>query len=292
VDVVSTLLAVDGTNLAHRAYHALAGTAMRTADGTPVWVLHGVAGLLVRALQAASPSSLVVAFDLPGGCPHRRELAPSYKAQRPAPADDLAVQLAALPAQLAAAGLAVRSAAGWEADDVIASVVAQAGAAGAGAAVVSSDKDLYQLVGAHVRVFNPAGHWVDAAAVHDRWSVPPARWVEFAALCGEQADNLPGVPGMGPKRSARLIAAFADVEDAIADPAAAAAAVGRAPSAALATHADVFRRNRTVGTLRGDLAVDVAGVRLRDVDGEGLRAAFDAAGASAAGRRLAAALAV
>jgi 5'-3' exonuclease len=290
VGAVSTLLVLDGTNLVHRAYHAMAGTDMRTNDGDPVWALHGLVNLTAKFLTAAEPTSLLVAFDSPGGCPWRRGLVPEYKAGRAKSDPELSAQLSAAPELLRSAGLAVSEVPDWEADDIMASAVTAATAAGAFSVAVSSDKDLHQLVAERCVVYKPEGVWVDTDALMAKYGVNGARWVEFAALCGESSDNLSGVPGVGPKRAAALIAAFDDIEDALADPAAATSAVGAAVATKLAAGVDAFRRNRTVATLRRDLELDFAAVKLTRVDPASVRDVLTVAGLPAAGARLASVL--
>jgi DNA polymerase-1 len=287
---VSTLLVLDGTNLVHRAYHAMAGTDMRSSSGEPLWALHGLVNLTVKFLNAAQPTSLLVAFDAPGGCPWRRSLVPEYKAGRAKSDPALSTQLAAAPDVLAAAGIAVCQVPDWEADDIIASAVAAASTAGAASVAVSSDKDLHQLVDDRCVVYKPEGNWVDTNALRDKYGVDGSRWVEFAALCGESSDNLTGVAGVGPKRAAAIIAAFDDVEDALADTDAAADALGATVAVKLAAGADMFRRNRTVATLRRDLDIDVSSVKLSRIDPQAARDALTAVELPAAGARLADAL--
>ena len=287
---VGTCLVLDGTNLMHRGHHALKGVDPRDDRGRAVGALVGLVTMTATALLAVPASSLVVAFDPAGGCPTRRALAPSYKAQRSAPDPALVDQLARVPAALAELGLAVRIVEGWEADDVLASVSTRVVESGSRAVLITSDKDAHQLVGERCVVRTPDGRDVDGASIVERYGVAPARWVEYAALVGEQADNLEGVRGIGPARAARLLGAVDDVEEALGDPARAEATLGAAGAAALAAGAETFRRNRTVGALRRDLEVDLAGLRLHALDPAGIARGLRALGAGSAGARLARAL--
>lgn len=266
VTYMGTLLAVDGTNLAHRAHHALSNTRLRNNSGADAWVIHGVVGMLARAIETVSATSMLFALDSPGGCPQRRQWAPDYKAGRAPQDPELVRQLQAIGDQLTSAGIAVATADGWEADDIIASVATTAEGRGASVAILSSDKDLHQVIGEQCVVLKPEGHIVDEKALMAKYGVGGSRWVEYAALIGERADNLPGVSGIGPKRAAGLIAAVDDVEDAIARPQLAAQAVGKGPAKSLVAGAGIFRRNRQVGTLRRDLPVDISGLRLDRLD--------------------------
>jgi 5'-3' exonuclease len=281
-------LLLDGTNLVHRSYHGMSSTKLHTSAGEPVWALHGLVGFIAKLIGEHRPSGVLVAFDTKGGCPSRRALAPLYKAGRAETEDALRTQLNAAPQVLAAAGLAVCSVQDWEADDILASGVRVAGEASV--MVVSSDKDAHQLISANVRVVKPEGLVLDEAGLVAKYQVHPTRWVEYAALVGEGADNLEGVKGCGPKRAAALLAAFSDVEDAIADPEKTGEVVGRSVARALVEGAETFRRNRTVGALRGDLEVDLGAGVLTRLDARGVYRSLESAGLESAGSRLAGAI--
>lgn len=273
--------------MAHRAFHAMSGTDMRRRDGSAVWALHGFVNLVAKFVDALGPTSLLLAFDSPGGCPSRKALAPDYKAGRSKAPDELHEQLAALPDLMRACGLAVCEIPDWEADDILASAVTLAGSHGANSVVVSSDKDCHQLVDGLCSVYKPEGILYDDAGLMAKWGVPGNRWVEYAALCGEGADNLEGVSGVGPKRAAALISAFSDIEDAIADPARAETIVGKSTAHKLVDGVEMFRRNRLVGTLRRDLEIDISSVKLNRLDTAVIQDALEQAELPAAGARLA-----
>jgi len=287
---MGTCMVIDGTNMVHRAYHAMESTDLRDEKGEAVWAVHGLVNMLANFTSAVRPSSLVVAFDAPGGCPSRKALAPSYKEGRSETPAELRSQLLSARVVLGAMGVVCIEVDDWEADDVLASVVTSAGASGARSVVVSSDKDAHQLVDEHCLVYKPEGKFVSDAELVAKYSVTGGRWVEFAALVGEGADNLVGVNGIGPKRAAILIGSFGDVEEAIGNPGRVEELVNKKVAEALVAEADVFRRNRQVGTLRRDLGLDLSGVRLHKIDPDVALAACEAAGLSAAGRRFSAVL--
>lgn len=282
-----TLLAVDGTNLIHRNYHARLSTDLRDAHGQPIWALDGVLRSLAKMIDEVRPTSLIVALDPEGGCPSRRAENPQYKGGRGAPDEPLIEQVARLRVMLDGLGLAGLSVPEWEADDVLASVATQASERGVHVVVASSDKDVHQLIGDDVVVRKLEGTTLDAAGLSARYGVEATRWVEYAALLGEGADNLPGVTGIGPAKAAALLAAYNDVEAAIADPAGAATVIGARAGASLVSLAERFRSNRRIGTLRRDLKLDVSRARLDRVDPEWLRLAGLAHGVEAAADRLA-----
>lgn len=252
-----TLLAVDGDALVHRAYHGYAGA----RSGR-----YGFFALLAAVCDQVPADALVVGFDSRTRSV-RREREPEYKAHRTAKDDALVALLAQLPADCADLGLAVEVAEGWEADDVVASAAARAEVRGWKCAVVTSDRDAYAVATEATTVVRvhggdrPAEH-LTPRKLERRLGVHPRRYVEYAALRGDTSDNLPGVPGIGPRRAAALLAAFDDVEDAAADPIGTRSVLG--PSAGQALLDDlardgdsVYRRNVALMGPRRDLPVDL-----------------------------------
>ena len=201
------MLIVDGTAVAYRAFYAVRDLSAR--DGTPTNALFGFIRML-RQLEARwKPDRVVVAFD--GGSPaHRLEKCPAYKAQRAPMPDDLRSQLPRINEFLAAAGIPMVLLKGQEADDVMATLAGRAAAAGAIVRLATSDKDLMQLVTDRVRIVPPtqADTELDPAGVEAKTGVPPARIVDWLALIGDSADNIPGVLGIGPKTATKLLTQF------------------------------------------------------------------------------------
>ena len=268
---MGTLLCVDGTNLLHRSYHALESTQLRDREGRAIWAAHGLVRTLAKYVEDMSPSSLVVAFDAPGGCGWRRELAPTYKQGRAVQSPELGEQLAYVEQFLVSCGVAAINVVGWEADDILATASTLAVASGASCVVASSDKDAHQLVGTGVRVYKLEGTMVDDDWLAAKYHLRGHRWVEYAALLGEGADNLAGVNGIGPKRAAALIGDFSDIEEAIGDIAKVRQLFGPTVAKALEGGVDAFRRNRQVGTLRRDLPLDLSAVRTKNINPELVR---------------------
>lgn len=252
------LLAVDGNGLVHRAFHGSAHT-----DRTP---LHSFASMLCALVDHGAPAALVVGFDGPADRAHRRARHPAYKAQRPPTDPGVHRLLADAAAWLAACGVAVVHAGGWEADDVVASAARAAEARGWRCLIASSDRDTYSAVSEATTVLDVRRGVRDVEAITPRRlrrrpGIAPHQYVEFAALRGDPSDNLPGVPGIGPRRAALLLRAFPSVDDAAADELGLRSVLGGEHAAALLADLDApnsaFLRNLELMTLRRDLDVDV-----------------------------------
>jgi 5'-3' exonuclease len=263
------VLAIDGNNLIHRAHHAMAGSGLSGSDGEPLWALHGLVGLIAKHVAARNPGWLLVAFDAPDACVERRVLDPQYKAGRAETDPGLRAQLIAAPDLLRAAGICVVQAPGREADDVLASVASTAARAGIACELLTADRDALRCVGPTCVVISPDGPVLDQDAVWAKYGVPAERYAEFAALVGEPGDNLPGVPGVGPKNAARILARCDHLEKLLCDPAAAIEAAGARLGASLVEQADRVRLTLEVARLRDD--VDV----LDDLRASGLPLAYE-----------------
>lgn len=212
------LVAVDGDALMHRAYHAT--PAATGVDGHPVNALSTFVGMLAGLWDAYAPRALAVALDCrtPG---YRNALWPPYQAQRPPFDREIVWQLDALPALLAAFGIAVAKEAPHEADDMLAAWATAEDAAGGRCLVVTHDRDAYQLVTDHVLVVRPVKgvrevEVVDRAGVVARYGVLPEQVPDLIALRGDPSDNLPGAVGIGEKTAAALLLAHGDLEGVIA----------------------------------------------------------------------------
>ena len=249
------LLSIDGTNLLHRGYHAMKETGLSTTTGVPVWALHGLTVNMVKILRGRRYDALVVCFDRPGGCPTRKALVPGYKANRSAPEPDLRTQLDAAPQLLSQAGVSVWSMDGWEADDGLASLGQWCEENGWECDIVSSDRDLYQMVTDRVHVVKPEGVRFDTRKVMEKTGVSPARYPHLAAMRGEPGDNLEGIRGIGPKTAAKLLEIHPDLPSALDDPDALAGLVGKANAAKLVAGAEICALNLEIGRLRRDLPV-------------------------------------
>jgi DNA polymerase-1 len=210
-----SVLIVDGTAVAYRAFYAVRG--LSTRAGQPTNALFGFIRMLRQLESRWHPDRLVVSFD--GGSPaHRLEKCPDYKAQRAPMPDELRAQLGLINEFLEAAGIPMILLKGQEADDVIATLAARAAADGATVRIATSDKDLMQLVDGNVRIVPPTktDEELDAAGVEAKTGVRPAQIVDWLALIGDTADNIAGVHGIGPKTATKLIAQFGSLADCFA----------------------------------------------------------------------------
>ncbi len=205
---------VDGTNLLYRAYHALQG--FRTAGGLPTHVVYGFLSMVFRIRREHAPEGLAVVFDPPGPTA-RHEIFPEYKANREATPDDLAVQIPYVRRALAALGVPVLTLAGMEADDVLGTLARRLAEAGEDVTLVTGDKDFCQLVGPRIHLLDTMRDKVTGPAeVAERFGVPPEKVVDVLALAGDPVDNIPGVPGVGPKTAAKLVGEYGSLEQVVA----------------------------------------------------------------------------
>ena len=209
------LFLVDGSSYIFRAYHALPPI-NRKSDGLQLNAVFGFCNMLWKLLRdmkpEEKPTHLAVVFDLSEHT-FRTEMYPDYKAHRPDPPDDLRPQFPLIRQAVQAFDLPCLEQAGFEADDLIATYVRQACEAGATATIVSSDKDLMQLVGDCVVMFDTMkDRRIGRAEVIEKFGVPPEKVIEVQALIGDSTDNVPGVPGIGVKTAAQLIGEYGDLE--------------------------------------------------------------------------------
>jgi DNA polymerase I len=253
---------VDGHSLAFRAFFALPD--LTSADGRPTGALHGFLNMLRNLVVREKPSHVAVAFDR-GRPAFRMDLLPSYKAQREAAPDSLHTQVDLLREILPGLGVRVVEAPGFEGDDVLGTLARQIEADGGEVLLVSGDRDLLQLVDDQVTaLFTRKGisdvvRW-GPEQVEAEYGLPPRRLPEWKALAGDHSDNLPGVPGIGPKTATSLLAAV-DSLDALLE----SDGDGLKPRQRdlLREHAEACRTQREVATIRTDVALDlsVAGLR-------------------------------
>ncbi len=206
---MGTYLVIDGNSLTYRAFFALP-TDMATASGQVTNAVFGFTSMLINVLKDHTPDGVLVAFDRPEPT-FRHEAEPLYKAQREAAPDILRQQMGLVREVLDAVGITAVDVSGWEADDIIATVTDRLVDAGNQVIIVTGDRDSYQLVrDPDVKVlYNKRGvsdyAFYDEAGIEERTGVTPALYVQYAALRGDNSDNLPGVPGVGEKTAAKLI---------------------------------------------------------------------------------------
>lgn len=285
---MTTVLAVDGNSLLHRAFHASAASGFRSPDGRPGWAVRGVLSQLAAAVDRTCADAVVVGFDDPRESV-RRERWPTYKQHRAPKPDSLTLQLDDAVEVLRELGVVVVVPPGLEADDVLASVAAQAPAQDARTVLATSDRDSFALVDEHTKVLRILNGGVEASPLLDParlemvTGVRPDQYPDLAALRGDASDNLPGVRGFGAKTAAKLLIALGTVPDAFADVAAGGercrAAIGRSRAAALATDEahEVYELNREVMSMvrTVDLGLELSsGVGVLPLDEDRIRAVY------------------
>ena len=205
---------VDGSGFIFRAYHAL--PPLSRADGTPTSAVLGFSNMLAKLLSETDADHIAVVFDASGSS-FRNRIYDKYKAQRPDPAPDLIPQFGLVRRATEAFGVCQIELSDFEADDLIATYARHAVDAGAKVTIVSSDKDLMQLVTDRVTMLDPIKNRpIGAAEVREKFGVGPERVIDVQALCGDSVDNVPGVPGIGVKTAAELINSYGDLETLLA----------------------------------------------------------------------------
>jgi DNA polymerase-1 len=275
---------IDASVYVFRAYHAL--PAMRAPDGTPTHAAYGFTNTLLRYLREAAVTHVAVCFDHSMHS-FRNALEPGYKAQRGDPPEDLAPQFELASRAAEAIGLIACEAPDFEADDCIATLAAEVVAQGASAVVVTSDKDLAQLVREDGRIVVhdfARGETLDAEGVRRRFGVEPDQIPDYLGLVGDAVDNLPGVPGVGPKGAAAALRAFGCIEAISEDPTAwggvAVRGAARVAERVAANRARALR-TRDLARLRSDvpgLPSALAELRRREPDPGRVAELFDRLG--------------
>jgi DNA polymerase-1 len=208
------LYLVDGSGFIFRAFHAL--PPMSNPAGVPVNAVFGFINMLMKLLTDSDADHLVVIFDA-GRETFRNEIYPDYKANRPELPEELIPQFSLIRDAVRAFNVSCVEMAGFEADDLIATYARLAADQGAKVTIVSSDKDLMQLVGGSVGMFDPMkNRQIGPAEVFEKFAVAPDKVVDVQALAGDPTDNVPGVPGIGIKTAAQLIDEFGDLETLLA----------------------------------------------------------------------------
>jgi DNA polymerase-1 len=216
------LFLVDGSGYIFRAYHALPPLT-RKSDGLPVGAVSGFCNMLWKLMQDArntdvgvTPTHLAVIFDYSSKT-FRNEMYPQYKANRSAPPEDLIPQFGLIREATRAFDLPCLEMEGFEADDLIATYARLACEAGGDTTIISSDKDLMQLVGPTVSMYDPMkDKEIKIPEVIEKWGVPPQKMIDLQALMGDSVDNIPGVPGIGQKTAAQLLEEFGDLDTLLA----------------------------------------------------------------------------
>ncbi len=210
------LLVVDGHSLAFRAYFALPADSFSTSNGQATNAIYGFATMLAQVLHDEKPTHLAVAFDVKGGT-FRNEMLPQYKGTRDAAPEDLLSQLPLIQELLHALDISYVEKPGFEGDDIIATLATMGANAGFETFVLSGDRDAFQLVDDRITVLYPGHHFKDLKhmtpeAVFEKYKVTPQQYPDLAAMRGETADNIPGVPGVGDGYAAKWIAEYGGLQ--------------------------------------------------------------------------------
>lgn len=263
-----TLLVVDGHSLAFRAFFALPVDNFSTSSGQATNAVWGFATMLAQVIDAEKPDHLGVAFDVKGGT-FRNEMLPQYKGTREAAPEELLTQLPLIQRMLTALGVTYIEKPGFEGDDVIATLATMGDKAGYHTLVLSGDRDAFQLVDDNVTVLYPGHHFKDLKhmtpqSIIDKYKVTPAQYPDLAALRGETADNIPGVPGVGDGFAAKWINQFGSL-DGICEHA---DEIGGKKGESLQANIDQVKLNRKVNALVRDvdLGVDIEDLTFGTVD--------------------------
>ena len=253
-----TVLIIDGHSMAFRAFYALPPDNFVTATGQHTNAVYGFVSMLTRLLETERPTHVAVAFDVSRHS-FRSEEYPEYKGTREATPEEFKGQVELIREVLDAMGIVSLSREGFEADDILATLAHRASQQGATVLVVSGDRDSFQTVTDSVTVLYPGTGPGDLRrmtpeAVEAKYGVPPHRYPEIAAIVGETSDNLPGVPGVGPKTAAQWINKYDGLDNLLAR----ADEIGGKRGAALREHMDDVVRNRRLNRLLTDMDLGVA----------------------------------
>ena len=273
------LFLVDAYALIYRAFYAFISRPLTNSRGENTSAAFGFANFLEELREKYEPDYLAIVFD--AGDSFREQEYPDYKATREKMPEDLSASLPGIRAMVEAYGDPVVELDGYEADDVIGTLATQAKAHGIESVIVSGDKDFYQLVDDDVHLMNPGrggptgveAEWVDPSNAEERFGIPPSRIVDYLALIGDSADNVPGAPGIGPKTAVKLLKEHGDLEKLLeVGP----ELKGKRAREALTDHADDVRLSRRLVTIMRDLPVelDLDALALGEPDPAALRDIF------------------
>jgi DNA polymerase-1 len=245
------LFLIDGSNQMYRAYHAIRG--LTGPDGKSTNAVYGFITMLRKLITDHQPDYIAASFDVRGQT-FRSKMSADYKANRAAMPGDLVEQVPWVFEACEALGVPIFTSEGFEADDVIGTLASKAAGHGFQAAIVTGDKDFFQLVNDGVKVYNPKdeGAWFDAEGVAVKFGVPPSQVVDVLALMGDSSDNVKGVPGIGDKGARELITQYGSLDALLA---AAAEIKQKKYREGLLAHADEARQSKELVTIRTDVDV-------------------------------------
>jgi DNA polymerase I len=271
-----TLMLIDGHSLAFRAFYALNPSNFKTPDGQHTNAVHGFISMLLNLLEGEKPTHLAVAFDISGPSFRATEY-PEYKGNRGETPPEFFGQTELLEDAMQSMNITTLTKKDYEADDILASLADQASAAGFKVLVVSGDRDTFQLISNDTTILYPIKGVMnlarmDDSAVVERYGIHAKQYPDLAALVGETSDNLPGIPGVGPKTAAKWLQQHGDLKTILEHAADVPGKVGES----LREHSELALRNRRLNHLIRDLDMGVAfeALRLTAVDESQVRAAF------------------
>jgi DNA polymerase-1 len=267
----SPFILVDGSSYLFRAFHAL--PELINAQGQQTGAIYGVLNMLRKLVDTYQPKYMVVVFDAKGKT-FRDELYPQYKAQRPPMPDELSSQVPPLLELVSASGLPMLQVPGVEADDVIGTLAGQAAEAGWKTVISTGDKDLAQLVNEQVSLINTMNDSVmDDQGVADKFGVEPGQIIDFLSLVGDSADNIPGIPKVGPKTAAKWLSQYGSLDELVAHAGDVKGKVGEN----LRAHLDQLPLSKELATIRCDveLGVDLYDLSVKPPELDTLRSWFE-----------------
>ena len=252
-----TLLIIDGHSLAFRAFYALNPSNFRTPDGQHTNAVHGFISMLLNLLEGEKPTHLAVAFDISGPSFRAVEY-PEYKGNRGETPEEFIGQTELLEEAMKAMNITTLTKKDYEADDILASMADQAAAAGFRVLVVSGDRDTFQLIGDNTTILYPVKGVMNLARMNDeavveKYGIHAKQYPDLAALVGETSDNLPGIPGVGPKTAAKWLQNYGDLETVLAKADEIPGKVGES----LREHSALATRNRRLNHLVRDLDLEL-----------------------------------
>lgn len=252
------LLVLDGHSMAFRAFFALPADKFSTTNGQHTNAIHGFTSMLINLIKEQQPTHIAVAFDVSDESTHRKTEYSEYKGGRNETPREMNNQIDLIGQVMEAWGIKTIKMPGYEADDILATLAAMGEKAGYEVLLVSGDRDAFQLITDNVFVLYPKKGVsdiprMDAAAIEAKYFVSPGRYSDLAALVGETADNLPGVPGVGPKTAAKWINLYGGLEGVLEH----LDSIGGKVGDALRENVDAVKRNRRLNQLHTDLELPV-----------------------------------
>ncbi len=264
------LLLVDGSSYLYRAFHALPPLSNRA--GEPTGAIYGMVNMLRKLLEEYHPEYIAVVFDAPGKT-FRDELFAAYKANRPPMPEELAQQIEPTQQLVRAMGLPLLQKTGFEADDIIGTLATQGASLHAAVLIISSDKDMAQLVNEHIFILDTMkGIQLDPTGVERKFGVPPHLMVDYLALMGDSSDNIPGVPSVGPKTAAKWLQQYGSLDGVITHAEAIKGKVGEK----LRAHLQQLPLNRRLATIDRSVSLDrpLTELRRTEIQADALRALY------------------